>query len=647
MSASSPLVVGTAGHIDHGKSLLVRALTGIDPDRLKEEQERGITIDLGFAHLTLADGTRVGFVDVPGHERFVRNMLAGVGGIDLVLLVIAADESIKPQTREHFDICRLLRVPRGIVVLTKSDLVEQEILDLVRLEVRELVAGSFLESSPVVAVSGRTGAGLEDLKRALAEAAARLPGRASDGLPRLPIDRAFSIRGFGTVVTGTLIAGTLHEGDEVVLLPSELATRVRGLEVHGRPTPIATPGQRVAANLQSVEAGAIARGDLLTVPGVLEPSRIFDVEIEYLPTAGGPLKDLSRVGFHLMTSETPARVKLVGGGSIPPGATAFAQLRTERPVTAIPGDRFILRRQSPPMTIAGGTLLHNAPPKLRRMAPETRRRYEQLASPDPASRLRWLIEEAGPAGCDAAFLRSRTGVVFAASSAPIASLVRDGVILALPTMPPRYVARGEIDGLRRAVVGALETFHRKEPLREGLAREEIRARIFADSHPDVFKNLMTAMVADGTLRLERDRAALASHRISLSAEDHALLDRLEKAYRDAGTNPPELAEATKAVGIAALKVEKLLHLLLSRGRLVRIPDGKVFHAEAIEDLKRRLWSRGAAQDSIDIAAFKELSGTSRKNAIPLLEYLDQVRVTRREGDRRRILPPPRPAEPAD
>jgi selenocysteine-specific elongation factor len=341
-----------------------------------------------------------------------------------------------------------------------------------------------------------------------------------------------------------------------------------------------------------------------------------------------------------MTSETPARVKLVGGGSIAPGGSAFAQVRTERPVAALPGDRFILRRQSPPMTIGGGTVLHNAPPKLRRMAPETRRRYERLASPDPSERLRMLVEEAGPAGCDAAWLRSRTGVAFSATSPPMADLVRGGAIVALPTAPMRFVARAEVETLRRAVIDALEAFHRKEPLREGWAREEIRGRLFADSHPDVFKSLMAAMAADGTVRVERDRVALATHRVSLGAEDQALLDRLESGYRDGGTNPPDLSETVKSIGVAAPKIEKLMHLLLSRGRLVRIPDGKIFHAEALEDLKRRLWSRHATNASIDIAAFKELSGTSRKNAIPLLEYLDQARVTRREGDRRRILPPP-------
>jgi selenocysteine-specific elongation factor len=471
--------------------------------------------------------------------------------------------------------------------------------------------------------------------------------RAAEGLVRLPIDRAFSIRGFGTVVTGTLIAGTLRSGDDLVLLPGGVATRVRGIEVHGQPTPVAMPGQRVAVNLQAIEAGAIARGDLLSEPGVLEPVHMLDVEIEYLPSASGPLKDLARVGFHLMTAETPARVKLVGGGSIAPGKTAFAQVRTERPVVALPGDRFILRRQSPPMTIAGGTVLHNAPPKLRRMAPETRRRYERLASSEPADRLRALVEEAGPAGCDAARLRSRTGVAYTATSSPMAELVRGGAILALPTTPPRYVARAEVDALRRGVVDALEEFHRREPLREGLAREEIRVRIFSDSHPDVFKSLMTAMAADGTLRVERDRVALATHRVSLGSEDQALLDRLEGGYRDGGTNPPEAAEVARSIGVAGTKVEKLLHLLLSRGRLVRIPDGKIFHTDALDELKRRLWSRHVTDASIDIAAFKELSGTSRKNAIPLLEYLDQIRVTRREGDRRLILPPPAPDGPAD
>jgi len=641
------LVVGTAGHIDHGKSQLVRALTGIDPDRLKEEQERGITIDLGFAHLVLADGTRIGFVDVPGHERFVRNMLAGVGGIDLVLLVIAADESVKPQTREHFDICRLLQIPRGLIVLTKIDLVDQDILDLVRLEVRDFVAGSFLESAPIVGVSVRTGQGLDTLKETLGGAAREMPARSASGLPRLPIDRAFSIKGFGTVVTGTLVSGSLREGQDVVLLPQGARARVRGLESHNQSTTVAAAGQRVAANLQGIDASAIERGDLLTESDALEPTHLLDVAIEYLPGAAGPLRDLARVGLHLMTAETSARVKLVGASAVAPGGTGFAQLRAERPLVALPGDRFIIRRHSPPMTVGGGSVLHNAPPKLRGRREEIRLRYEQLSDPVPAARLVVLIEESGASGIDARTLRARTGLGPAECDRLLDESVRRGDVLALPTTPRRFLAGTAAAAKRRQVLEILGEFHRREPLREGLPREEIRTRVFSDSHPDVFRALLQAMTEEGALRLDKDRVALAGHRVSLSPEEGGLIERLEGAYLEGGTNPPELSDLAKAFGADPRRLEKLLHLLLSRGRLTRIPDGKIFHVQAIGDLKRRLWARRAQSASIDIAEFKDLSRTSRKNAIPLLEHFDQTRVTRREGSLRVILPPPAGEGPVD
>jgi selenocysteine-specific elongation factor len=634
------LVVGTAGHIDHGKSQLVRGLTGIDPDRLKEEQERGITIDLGFAHLVLADGTRVGFVDVPGHERFVRNMLAGVGGIDLVLLVIAADESVKPQTREHFDICRLLQIPRGLIVLTKTDLVDQDILDLVRLEVRDFVAGSFLESAPIIGVSVKTGQGLDSLKEALGTAGRELPARSASGLPRLPIDRAFSIKGFGTVVTGTLVSGSLREGQDVVLLPQGARARVRGLETHNQSTAVAAAGQRVAANLQGIDASAIERGNLLTESDALEPTHLLDVAIEYLPGAAGPLRDLARVGLHLMTSETSARVKLVGTAVVPPGGTGFAQLRAERALVALPGDRFIIRRHSPPMTVGGGSVLHNAPPKLRGRREEIRHRYEQLSDPVPAARLAVLIEESGAVGIDARTLRARTGLGPAECDRLLDESVRRGDVLALPTTPRRFLAGAAAAAKRREVLEILGEFHRREPLREGLPREEIRTRVFDDSHPDVFRALLQAMAEDGALRLDKDRVALTGHRVSLSPEEGGLIERLEGAYLEGGTNPPEMSDLAKSLGADPRRLENLLHLLLSRGRLTRIPDGKIFHVQAIEDLKRRLWARRAQGDSIDIAEFKDLSRTSRKNAIPLLEHFDQTRVTRRQGSLRVILPPP-------
>jgi selenocysteine-specific elongation factor len=642
MASPRHVVAGTAGHIDHGKSQLVRALTGIDPDRLKEEKERGITIDLGFANLVLEDGTTVGVVDVPGHERFVKNMLAGVGGIDLVLLVIAADESIMPQTREHFDICRLLNIPRGIVVLTKTDLTGADMVDLVRLEVRDFVAGSFLENAPVVAVSSRSGEGLEDLKAVLQRVAGEVPVRSESGVMRLPVDRAFSIKGFGTVVTGTLISGRIHEGDEVVLLPGGATARVRGLQVHNRSTTSASPGQRTAVNLQGVDVGAIARGDLLTTPGLLQPSRLLDVDLECLEQAPAPIKDLARVRLHHGTAEVMARVKLLEGREVAPGTQGFAQMRLERPVAALPGDRFILRRYSPALTIGGGTVLHNRPAKLRPSSAGARKRFARLADTSPSGRLVALIEEAGPAGLDTVALRSLTGFDDALSAHILEPAVASGEVTVFPTNPRRFLSSSVYDALSRDVTEALEDFHRREPLKEGLPREEIRTRLFKDSHPDVFRCVLARLSESKTIRADKDLAALATHRIALSPGETRLLDQIESRFAAAGANPPGLDEALAGLKIDPRQAEGLFHLLLSRGRLVRIPDGKVFHVQALEDLKRRLWERRAQNPRIDISEFKELSGTSRKNAIPLLEHFDQTRVTRREGNVRLILPPPAP-----
>jgi selenocysteine-specific elongation factor len=643
MSSQRQIVVGTAGHIDHGKSALVRALTGIDPDRLREEKERGITIDLGFAHLSLEDGTRLGFVDVPGHERFVKNMLAGVGGIDLVLLVIAADESIKPQTREHFDICRLLRIPGGVVALTKADLVDPEILDLARLEIRDFLAGSFLEPAPIVPVSSRTGAGLDDLKRALARGAAVAPARPPSALMRLPIDRAFTIRGFGTVVTGTLIAGTIREGDEVVVLPRQARARVRGLEVHNTTATVATAGQRTAVNLQGVEVQDIVRGDVLSVPDVLEPTRLLDVELECLPDAPGPVRNLSRVRFHHGAAEILARVKLLERVDVPPGGSAFAQLRLERPTVALPEDRFILRRYSPSLTIGGGRVLHNRPAKLRAATPHGRARFVRLADSSTGAALIALVEESAAAGIDTPMLRARTGLGAEAIGRGIEPAAAAGTIVPLPSRPVRFIAGAVYGGLLSRVTGALQEFHRKEPLHRGLPREEIRTRVLADAHPEVFRCLLADLAGRGLTKQDKDLVALASHRVDFNPRESRLLGDLEQAFLEAGANPPSLQEVTARLLADPAEAAKLVHLLVARGRLVRIPDARVFHVEAIEALKRRLWEKRAVNPTIDVGEFKGLSGTSRKYAIPLLEHFDQIHVTRREGNVRVILPPPGPA----
>jgi selenocysteine-specific elongation factor len=637
---SRRLVVGTAGHIDHGKSLLVRSLTGTDPDRLKEEKERGITIDLGFASLALPDGTLAGFVDVPGHERFVRNMLAGVGGIDLVLLVVAADESIKPQTREHFQICRLLGIPRGIVVLTKADLVEPEILDLVRLELREFLSGSFLQDAPLLAVSSKTGEGLAELKRALADVASSIPGRPAGKVFRLPVDRSFSIKGFGTVVTGTLISGEVKIGDEVEILPAGSRARVRGLEVFGEACRQASAGQRTAVNLHGVDTPAVGRGDLLTLPGALRSSRLFDVRLEALAGEGG-VEDLMAVRFHHLASEVLGRVRLGGSGELEPGDSAYAQLRLSRPVAALPGDRFILRCPSPAATLGGGVILDNLPGKLRiAEVAAWRDRLARLESPDPAVRLRELIRGAGRNGLDLHGLRARTGLQLPALREALEAQLDSKVLIAIPGECPRYLDCANYEAALEEMIASVQVFHRDHPLQVGLSKEEIRSRLFRREAGEVFRACLDEAVRRGLLRVDRDLVALAGHRVELQEDEAGALERIEGAYRERGLNPPEMEEVMAQLELNRPKMESLFFLLLKQGKLVRIKEGKVYHAEALESLKRRVWEYRRTSELLDIATFKDLSGTTRKNAIPLLEHLDATRVTRRDGNFRRILPPP-------
>jgi selenocysteine-specific elongation factor len=639
VDAPRRLVIGTAGHIDHGKSLLVRALTGIDPDRLKEEKERGITIDLGFASLTLPDGTQAGFVDVPGHERFVRNMLAGVGGIDLVLLVIAADESIKPQTREHFQICRLLGIPRGLIVLTKSDLVDPEILEIVRLEVREFVSGSFLERAPILAVSAKTGAGLEELKKALTVAAGSVPARPEGRVFRLPVDRSFSIRGFGTVVTGTLISGRVTVGEEIEVLPGRLRAKVRGLEVFGEARREASAGQRTAVNLQGLEAASVLRGDLLAPRDVLRPSRLLDVKVEALAGESG-IDDLMPVRFHHLSFETMGRIRLAGQERLQPGESAFAQIRLSRPVAAVPGDRFILRRPSPAATLGGGVILDNLPKKLR--APEAEAlagRLRSLESPDHPVRLQELIHGAGGQGMDLSELRARTGWSAELLLETLAPLLESGQAMRVPSEPPRFLSVAHHDQLLEAVVAAVEAFHREHPLQVGLPKEEIRSRFFRRSSGELFKALLEEGTRRGKLRVDRDLVASAGHRVTLKGAEVSASERIEASFRDAGLNPPDPAQVVADLALKRETADNLFFLLLKQGKLVRVQEGRIFHAAALEALKAKIWEHRKTSDLLDIATFKDLSGTTRKNAIPLLEYLDTMRVTRRDGDRRRILPP--------
>jgi selenocysteine-specific elongation factor len=634
------IVVGTAGHIDHGKSALVRALTGTDPDRLKEEQARGITIDLGFAHLETA-GVNLAFVDVPGHERFVKNMLAGAGGVDLALLVVAADESVMPQTREHFEICRLLKIPAGVVALTKSDLADADTIEFARMEVRELTAGSLLEDAPVVVVSSRTGSGLDELRRVLVDVGSAVRARDREGQARLPIDRVFSMKGFGTVVTGTLVAGTIQEDSELVVLPGERAVKVRGLQVHGQRKRTADPGRRVAVNLGGIEIGDLSRGDTLCAPGAFEPTQRLDAVVE-LVADGRPLRHGSRVRFHQGTTELLGRVAVAAQRSdgallaeVPPGGSAYVRIRLERPAVLTRGDRFIIRAYSPSITIGGGHVLDPHPPRAGIRTATALTRYRRLDGGDDAAGIDnavlMFVAERGRAGLPATALLSRAGLSRPVADRTIDRLAGQGHVVPVADL---LVAPSVLQELSEQLLAALKMHHELQPLSEGLPREEARERLFGRTSPHIFEHVLSTLAAERRI-VVRDRLALAGHQVSLSSEESLARDAIERIFKEAGLAPPDPAAVQTAAHVPAAVVDRVAALLVRQKRLVRL-DTLFFHADALAGLKADVRAmKGNAR--VDVSAFKERYGITRKYAIPLLEYLDRERVTRRVGDSRIVL----------
>jgi selenocysteine-specific elongation factor len=640
------IIVGTAGHIDHGKTSLVKALTGVDADRLKEEKERGITIDIGFADLTVGD-VHFGFVDVPGHERFVKNMLAGAHGIDLVMLVVAADESVMPQTREHFDICRLLEVKSGLVVITKTDMVDAEFAELVEAEVADYVSGSFLEGAPVCRVSSRTGEGVEELKKTLQKLAAKVAERDERAVARLPIDRVFTIKGFGTVITGTLVAGAINAGDELELLPSIVSgsnrrTKARGLQVHGKATQAARAGERTAVNLQGIDLDEASRGQVLAPAGRLQASSMLDVRLHLLKSAPRGLRSRSRVHLHAGTAEALARVVLLGQNELVAGASCFAQLRLESPLLALPGDHFIIRGYSPTVTIGGGVIIDALPRKHRlRDGAEAAAQLEKLAAADEAERIALLVEMAGEHGISHAQLAARSGSTDDAIKRATESAVKSRRAILASQNPLLLVARPAFDELAKQLRALLKEFHSRAPLEAGMGREEIREKVFAHLSPEIFRAVTAQLAERNEIVAEKDLLRLATHRVALSAEEQAAKDHLTEIYARAALQPISLedavAQAGPQFGIDAGRAQRFARMLISSGELVRVSD-LVFHRAALDALKTTLQRFKAENGAkIDVGAFKDLTGVSRKYAIPLLEYLDRQRVTRRVGDAREIL----------
>jgi selenocysteine-specific elongation factor len=632
-------VIGTAGHVDHGKSTLVKTLTGIDPDRWEEEQRREMTIDLGFAWLALPSGRSISIIDVPGHERFIKNMLAGVGGIDAALLVIAADESVMPQTEEHLAILDLLGVEHGLVVLTKADLVDEEWLELVAEEVREKLRGTSLADAPQVAVSARSGHGLPALLEALDAQLDRTPSRAqAHGDPRLPIDRAFTVGGFGAVVTGTLVDGPLHLGDEVELVPKGLRARVRGLQTHQRKEEIALPGARVAVNLAGVSHHDLARGDMLALPGRLRPAELLDARLRLARAAPRPLKQNDRLDLFVGSAETPCRITLLDSDELRPGESGWVQLRLDRPIAVARGDRYILRQPSPSHTVGGGRIVDVNPPRHRRFRPEVSAALEALARGRPADMLLRVLDDGQPR--EWAALLKASGLPAGAAKDALNELVGEEKVCVLEAVDwqPRIgndssqssmpdpqsawlISTKGWAALLEKLAAALRGYHRRYPLRVGMPREELRSRLKLSG--DGLDAVLARAAAQGNAIIHDSSVGLPEHTPALAPDQERIVRRLLESYHAAPYSPP------------APDVEpELLGWLLEQGQIIRVAPDVAFLPQTYAEMVGWVREQIGATGSLTVAQFRDRFGSSRKYALALLEHLDERRITRRQGDAR-------------
>jgi selenocysteine-specific elongation factor len=628
-------IIGTAGHIDHGKTTLVRAITGIDCDRLPEEKRRGITIELGFASW-IEDDVQIGFIDVPGHEKFVKHMLAGVGGIDCALLVVAADESVMPQTREHFAICRLLDIPTGVVAVTKCDLVQKDMLDIVHLEVEELVAGSFMAGAPIIPVSGVDGTGIEELKAALREAVARVEDRdVTSRVFRLPIDRVFTMKGFGTVVTGTTVSGRIAVEAPVEIVPSGISSRVRRLQVHGSLRGEVAAGERTSINLADVAVDSLARGEQVVEPGRLRPSRILTVELQLLDDAK-PLRNQARIRFHHYSAELLGTVRFVGRGQgeLEPGETAFAQVRLESPVVAVTGDRFIVRRYSPAVTVGGGRVID---PHLGKLTSQTRPEIlETLARGREEERIELLARMAGPGRITPRELEARWGERVESLSKRLETLALPDLVSFGEGRDRRWMHRSHLEGIREAAMSFLEGYFRANRTAAAAPRSELLQKILPrDADPSLVAFVLADLEKEKIAAIRGDQVDVPGRSQKLSGVEGDLARDLEKRYREAGLKPPPVSELVRQINQKPKVVEGVIGYLVKTGVLVKLAETVLVHRDAVDATAREMARHKG--ETIDVGWFKDKFGLSRKIAIPLLEHLDRAGVTRRQGDVRTIL----------
>ena len=628
------VVLGTAGHIDHGKTTLIKALTGVDCDRLKEEKERGITIELGFTSMALPSGSEISIVDVPGHEKFVHHMVAGATGLDLVALVIAADEGIMPQTREHLDICKLLRVKKGLVALTKIDLVEKDWLDLVKEEIQEFVRGTFLDGAAIVPLSSTTGEGLPAFLAEVDRLAKEVEERSPEGLFRLPIDRVFTIKGFGTVVTGTIISGTASIGDTLEVLPSGLESKVRGIQAHGKPVESATAGLRAGINLQGLEKGDIDRGNVLVLSQTLKPTAVLDVVFQLLSGSPKLLKHRTRVRLHLGTAEALGRAIPLGREEVKPGEEAFMQIRLEKPIVALPGDHFVIRSYSPLLTIGGGEVLDAFPSRHKRFSQQVKEEMEILEKGSDDEKIRVRLLKAGPAGLSWPDLMMRTNLLPAKLKSRVETLIGTGGILRYNGDRLRYIHPQVMADLKRFCLDYLKEFHRKNPLQAGAIKEELKSKLPPQADSRLFNHILSTLTGEKKIITEKETVRLSAHTISLKEEEKDLRKKMVLLYAQGKLQPPLVKEVAAELAVSESELKPVLQLLVKEGTLVKAKEDLYFHQQAMQEMEAKLIQFLQQNKEMTPTQFKEISQVSRKFAIPLMEHFDAKKLTMRIGDKR-------------
>lgn len=633
------IILGTAGHVDHGKTSLIRALTGIETDRLKEEKERGITIELGFAHLDLPCGHRIGIVDVPGHEKFIRNMVAGAAGMDLVAFVIAADEGIMPQTVEHFEICRLLAVRDGLIILTKKDTVDQEWLDMVTEEVRDFFADSFLANAPIVPVNSINGEGIAEIIRLLDTKVATIDFHEEFGPFRMAVDRVFTMKGFGTVITGTSLSGRIETGAELMFYPGGLTAKIRGIQVHGQEVDVVEAGHRTAINLQGIEKEQINRGDMAATPGSMIASTLLDAEFHCLQSTAKELKNRTQVRVHLGTREVVGRILLPESETIAPGDTTRIQLLLQEPVAVWPGDHYVIRSYSPITTIGGGVILNNGPRKRKRTLERDRQAnrdyFAALAAADSERRLLMLIEECGAKGISADQLAARTGVFSKKLKKQLQHPLSTGALVVVDSESQRFLAAPVAEALSQRIIDLLTTFHRQNPLITGLAKEALRSQLKPAIDTKVLHCLLAGLVKKGVIEQSGAEIKISGHTVTLQVDEQAMEEQIRSLYREAGLTPPILKDVFATLAPCPERhARQVIDLLVKKGDLIRINESLFFHAPAVAQLQEEVVAYIRGTGEIDAQRFKDLTGLTRKFSIPLLEYFDKIKLTIRIDDKR-------------